>query len=97
MAFIAPPNILVAARTSIGLTQSEVAAEAGISRSSLQRIELGKIRPGRNTIRLQLFYETCGIHFISPSDGRAWGIVDNADAFRTSRRVKVSDDAQEVL
>lgn len=97
MAFIAPPNILIAARTSIGLTQSEVAAEAGISRSSLQRIELGRIRPGRNTIKLQLFYETCGIQFVRPSEGRAWGIVDNAEAFRVSRRGMVNGEAQEIL
>lgn len=96
MAFIAPPNILVAARSTLGLLQSEAAAEAGISRSSLQRIELGKIRPGKNTIKLQMFYETCGIEFMSPSDGREWGIVDNAEAFRTSRKLRVSSDTREI-
>lgn len=41
---------LIAARKSIGLTQAELAARAGLSRMTVQRIEAGDIDPRLSTL-----------------------------------------------
>ncbi len=80
MCMIAPPNVLIAARNLLGLKQVEAAEIAGISRSSIQRLELGKLDRTHSSILLQVSYERQGIVFVRPSNGQGWGLLLGSDA-----------------
>lgn len=45
----APPNILAGARTSLGMTQAELAKAAGISATTLVHLESGKTKTYKDT------------------------------------------------
>ncbi|WP_281380579.1 helix-turn-helix transcriptional regulator [Mycoplana azooxidifex] len=77
---IAPPNVLRAARELVGLKQAEAADAAGISRRTIQRLESGERFNTGTSITLQTFYETKGIEFVRPANGKGWGVLDNTSA-----------------
>lgn len=84
---MAPPNVLIAARNLLGLKQVEAAKIAGISRRTIQRLELGELDRTHASILLQCSYEDQGIVFVRPKDGQGWGLIDNSQAGRSSQNV----------
>jgi DNA-binding XRE family transcriptional regulator len=77
---MAPPKVLIAARNLLGLKQVEAAEIAGISRRTIQRLELGELDRTHASILLQCSYEDQGIVFVRPWDGQGWGLIDNSQA-----------------
>jgi transcriptional regulator with XRE-family HTH domain len=75
---IAPPNVLRAARELLCKKQVDVAQAAGISRSSVQRVESGESDRTHTSIVLQTYYENEGIVFVRPGNGQGWGLIDNS-------------------
>jgi transcriptional regulator with XRE-family HTH domain len=75
---IAPPNVLRAARQLLGLKQVQAAEAAGISRRTIQRLELGEVDRTHASIVLQVYYEETGIVFVRPANGQGWGLFDNS-------------------
>lgn len=60
----APPNILAGARTSLGMTQAELAKAAGISVPTLSNLEAGKTKAYQDTReKVQEALERRGIVF----------------------------------
>lgn len=84
---MAPPKVLIAARNLLGLKQVEAAANAGISRRTIQRLELGELDRTHASILLQCSYEDQGIVFVRPKDGQGWGLIDNSIASGHGRAV----------
>ncbi|MFN3719237.1 MAG: helix-turn-helix transcriptional regulator [Rhizobium rhizophilum] len=82
---MAPPNILRAARELLGLKQTAVAEAAGLSRRTVQRLELGEFERTATSIVLQEWYETQGILFVRPAHGRGWGVFDNSQTAHSDR------------
>lgn len=80
---MAPPNVLRAARQLIGMKQVDAAHGAGISRRTIQRLELGELEMTHTSIVLQVFYEHQGIVFVRPTNGQGWGLFDNSQAVRS--------------
>lgn len=80
---MAPPNVLIAARNLLGLKQVEAAEIAGISRRTIQRLELGELERTHASILLQCSYEDQGIVFVRPKDGQGWGLIDNSQTLRS--------------
>lgn len=60
------------------MKQAEVADAAGISRSSIQRLEAGRRDWTHGSVLLQTYYEQAGIVFVRPVDGNGWGLVNNS-------------------
>lgn len=82
---MAPPNVLRAARELLGLKQINVAEAAGLSRRTVQRLEVGEFERTATSIILQEWYEAQGIVFVRPAHGSGWGIVDNSAARGSGR------------
>lgn len=80
---MAPPKVLIAARNLLGLKQVEAAEIAGISRRTIQRLELGELDRTHASILLQCSYEDQGIVFVRPKDGQGWGLIDNSQALKS--------------
>ncbi len=60
----APPNILAGARTSLGLTQAELATAAGVGVTTLIKLEQGRTKTYQDTReRVQQALELRGIVF----------------------------------
>lgn len=60
----APPNILAGARTSLGLTQAELATAAGVGVTTLIKLEQGRTKTYQDTReRVQQALERRGIVF----------------------------------
>jgi transcriptional regulator with XRE-family HTH domain len=83
---IRSPRVLIAARVLAGLTQSELAAAAGIAVSVLQAIEQGQSDPKLSTINAILsVLRSHGVDLVQETDRVAWGAVVNkgsdAEAF----------------
>lgn len=75
---MAPPNILRAARELLGLKQTAVAEASGLSRRTVQRLEVGEFDRTATSIVLQEWYEAQGIVFVRPKHGNGWGVLDNS-------------------
>ena len=75
----APPKTLRAARELLGMKQAEVADAAGLSRSTIQRLETGRRDWQHGSVLLQRFYEQRGILFVQPGGGNGWGVFDNSE------------------
>jgi DNA-binding XRE family transcriptional regulator len=69
-------RLLIAARALAGMTQSELAAAAGIALSVLQAIEQGKSDPKLSTVLALLdVLKAVGVELVSESMSVAWGVV----------------------
>lgn len=77
---MAPPNILRAARELLGLKQTAVAEASGLSRRTVQRLEVGEFDRTATSIVLQEWYETQGVVFVRPAHGNGWGVFDNSQS-----------------
>lgn len=75
---IVPPNVLRAARELLGLNQVTAAEAAGISRRTIQRLEVGELDQRHTSIVLRTYYEGQGIVFVRPTAGQGWGLIDNS-------------------
>src|SRR5260370_41403940 len=72
------PRLLVAARTLAGLSQPELAAEAGIAPSVLGAIEQGRSDPRQSTVLAIIdALKARGVVLVPESDRTAWGVVVN--------------------
>lgn len=71
-----PPNVLRAARELLGLKQVTAAEAAGISRRTIQRLEVGDLDQRHTSVVLQTYYEKQGIVFVRPTEGMGWGLFD---------------------
>lgn len=67
------------------MKQAEVADAAGMSESSLQRLETGRRHWTHGSVLLQSFYEQRGILFVRPSNGNGWGVIDNSETTQADR------------
>ncbi|MBY3568658.1 helix-turn-helix domain-containing protein [Rhizobium laguerreae] len=68
-----PPRLLVAARLLLGQTQTEVAADSGISAKSIFKAENGTA--GIVSVeKLMRHYAAKGVSFIEPGSKQGWGI-----------------------
>jgi transcriptional regulator with XRE-family HTH domain len=61
------------------MKQAEVADAAGMSESSIQRLETGRRDWTHGSVLLQSFYERRGILFVRPANGNGWGLIDNSE------------------
>lgn len=61
------------------MKQAEVADAAGLSRSTIQRLETGRRDWQHGSVLLQHFYEQRGILFVQPANGNGWGVIDNSE------------------
>lgn len=71
-----PAKILKVAREFLGLSQDDVEGACGVSRRTIQRIEQGQVIDVGNAFKLQLFYITAGITFVSPTKDQGWGVFN---------------------
>lgn len=70
------PRLLIAARVLGGMTQSELAAAAGVGLSVLQAIEQGRSDPRLSTtLALLDALEAHGVHLVPASKDAAYGLV----------------------
>ncbi|MFS2180073.1 helix-turn-helix domain-containing protein [Rhizobium pisi] len=63
-----PPDALRAARSLVGLSQSDVASGSGLTRAWISKMEAGKERVHQANLTLRLFYEDMGIEFLGTLD-----------------------------
>lgn len=82
---MAPPNVLRAARELLGLRQISVAEASGLSRRTVQRLEVGEFEETATSIVLQKWYEKQGIVFVRPRRGSGWGLFDNSQTAHKNR------------
>ena len=68
--------MLAAARVLLGLTQAQVAAEAGVNLGSLSRYESGASQLRSDTVNALLgVFRRHGIRFLAEQDGVSAGVV----------------------
>lgn len=70
------PRVLVAARALAGMSQSDLAAAAGVAVSVLQAIEQGRSDPKLSTVLALLdALKARGVELVPESDRVAWGVL----------------------
>ena len=69
------PQLLAAARILAKLTQEEFARVAGVSLSTVKRLEIGQNAPSGTTLgRLQRALITYGVQFVFDAEGQFEGV-----------------------
>lgn len=68
------------------MKQAEVADAAGLSRSTIQRLETGRRDWPHGSVLLQRFYEQRGILFVQPKGGNGWGVFDNSEPVQADQK-----------
>ena len=72
-------QILRAVRVAFGLSQAELAVKAGVSLSSIARLELGEARGWNTFIAVQTTFEKMGVQFVARTSTNGWGVFMPAD------------------
>ncbi|TBG63281.1 XRE family transcriptional regulator [Rhizobium leguminosarum] len=68
-----PPRMLIAARNLLGLSQTEVSLDSGVSRKTIQMAEAGTAGIA-SVEKLMRHYKGRGISFIQRDGAAGWGI-----------------------
>lgn len=68
-------HILRAVRVAFGWSQAELAVKAGVSLSSIARLEHGEAKGWNTFVAVQTTFEKLGVQFVPKGPNNGWGVL----------------------